>query len=115
MKPIKIIPKLQLPSLSILAVVGSILGGVAVAHTHLVNRSISLEAQMAETNKRIKQHQIATDSYRTDIDQMLGYVSLKERLESMESEMVPVDPGLMERYLPDGLDELSRNEAVASR
>lgn len=105
---------LSLPPFFVLLVAGIIVTGGGIFYVMVKNKQITMRNEIAQTQKRIGEHNVAITMHQSDIAEKLGVFTLRETLKNQESNLLAIPARNVEIFNPSMLPA-TVDPAVAHR
>ena len=106
---------LSVPTLLVLLVAGIIVSGGGISYVMVKNKQITMRNEIAKSQQRVVEHNVAITMYQSDISEKLGVFTLRESLKNQESNLRNIPPGHVEIYHPALNPAPTSDPAVAQR
>lgn len=87
---------LSLGMILVLVTAGMILSAGGVSYVLVKNQQVRTQREIAASQARIHDHEVAITTHRADIEEALGVFRLQARLKAENSKLVDIPPGLVE-------------------
>ncbi len=107
-------PNLSLSSFAVLILAGLIVAVGGVSYVVVKNKQVTLRKEIARSEGRKHEHQIAITEHQADIEETLGVFHLRERLVTSRSNLERIPAGVIEKCRAPEFAE-APNHAVAAR
>ncbi|MDA7881783.1 hypothetical protein N9A94_05710 [Akkermansiaceae bacterium] len=105
---------LGLPMLILLFVAGAIVATGGIGYVVLKNKQVTARRNIIKVHQRTEEHRIALAQYEWKINDTLAFYRLRARLEERQSDLVPIENGVVERIISSD-QETPPGDAVVSR
>lgn len=78
---------LGFPSLVLLGIAVVILSGSGIGYVVMKNKQVTTRSKITEVRKKMEEHQVTITLHQSDIEETLGYYSLRENLADRKSRL----------------------------
>ncbi len=77
-------------SLVLLAIAVGIVSASGIAYVVIKNKQLTARSQIAEVQKRMAAHEVSITLYKSDIEEILGFIRLRHQLDAQKSKLTEI-------------------------
>ena len=103
-----------LPTLILLFVALAIVSTGGITYAVMKNKQVTARREISQVQERMHSHRVSISLHETDIENVLDFYRLRDRLTEMNSPLVEIPQGVVEVYL-DPNQKNQSDQVVAQR